>query len=140
MSSVMETEDPTPGAPSSESSRAGGGLSSVSRDRPHARQGFVGEPRTLLAHQAQVPTARDGRAQNEERKPTERFWDAQGRGAASEWGFREGGGAAAAGTREGLARVYTTNMPSPLTPLPAHCSLNKAHTSVQHRASTNTAS
>ena len=89
MSSVMETEDPTPGAPSSESSRAGGGLSSVSRDRPHARQGFVGEPRTLLAHQAQVPTARDGRAQNEERKPTERFWDAQGRGAASEWGFRK---------------------------------------------------
>ena len=101
MSSVMETEDPTPGAPSSESSREGGGLSSVSRDRPHTRQGFVGEPWTLLVHRARVPMARDRRAQNKERKPTERPWDAQGHGAASERGFREGGGAAAAGTREG---------------------------------------
>ena len=63
--------------------------------------------------------ARDGRAQNEERKPTERPWDAQGCGAASERGFREGGGAAAAGTWEGLARVYTIKMPSPPTPPPA---------------------
>lgn len=135
MGGIMETEDPTPGAPSSESSRASGGLSRVSRDRPHTRQGFVVEPWTLLAHWARVPAAWDRRAQNEERIPTEQPWDAQGRGAASKRGFREGGRGAAAGTWEGLAHVYTINTASP----PA-ARFNKAHTSVQRRASTNTAS